>query len=88
MYPVPEAMRQFIFDVRWPQDARYTVRFGAWEFSGLDFKIGANLDEYECTFNHPLDGVNDAGGNTLAWILTDPDPTDPQLYRIDHHGWE
>jgi hypothetical protein len=65
----------------------YDVKLGPWELHGLDFFIGVNLDEYECSFHHPLDGVTDMNGSMVVWNLTDPEPTDPRLYFLDHEGW-
>jgi len=87
-YPVPEAMRQFIRDVKWPAGIRYEVTFGSWKFDAIDFRFGVDLTEYECSFHRPFDGLLDlTNHNMLVWDMSDPDPGDPRLYRIDHDGW-
>jgi Leucine-rich repeat (LRR) protein len=87
-WPLPEAMRQLIYDVRWPEGIVYEVTVGVWEFHGIDFQIGSNLEEYECTFHRPFyGGTTDRNGNAIVWNLADSDPTDPELFRVDHEGW-
>jgi hypothetical protein len=88
-WPVPEAIRQLLWDVRWPSGAAYHGEQGDWALCRVRFDVGANLEEYECGYHHPYVGLaeTDGGNATLLLDLSDPAPHDPTVYRLSHDAW-
>jgi leucine-rich repeat protein SHOC2 len=84
-WPIPEAIRQFERDVKWPKG----VTFRGEEVWLVDFGGGANLDEYECTYYHPYYGIGlaDGGNYYLLVDLGDETPEDPAVYKLDHESF-
>jgi hypothetical protein len=85
-WPIPEAIRQLTRDVKWPAKTTYGGEIDDAKEWLVQFGIGADLDEYECGFYHPYYtiGQTDGGNYMLLVDLSDPDPTDPAVYRLDH----
>jgi len=107
--PAPEAIRQFLADVTWPNGTTYTdptsnapqnknvklgnVRLFAeqdFEEIGMDRDYleedGMNMCPWADKFNDILVrfGRTDDGKSLLMLDLEDYDPTDPQVYHLDH----
>ena len=107
--PAPEAIRQFLADVTWPDGTTYsapksdasggrnvklgTVRLFAeqdFEEIGMDRDYleedGMNMCPWADKFNDILVqfGLADDGNSLLMLDLEDDDPTDLQVYRLDH----
>lgn len=82
---VPEAIRQFVRDVRWPAGL-LTGTIKGWDMR-VELRMRAELSDYPCTFRHPLINIGThAEQNHLALELTDPQPTDPTVWYIDHES--
>lgn len=94
-HPVPEPVRQFLYDVEWSRELSYysdedsdlwvwLTRFGLAQW--LDAEEFAVEDRGE----RPLVWWGEAdGGNYLLLIdLDDPNPANPSVYKIDHYDPE
>lgn len=82
---VPEAIRQFVHDVTWPAGL-LTGTIKGWDLH-VELRRRGDLSEYPCTFGHPLISIGThARQNHLALDLSDPQPTDPTVWYIDHES--
>jgi hypothetical protein len=82
---VPEAIRQFVHEVTWPAGL-LTGTIKGWDMR-VELRMRADLSDYPCTFRHPLINIGThAQQNHLALDLSDPRPTDPTVWYIDHES--
>jgi hypothetical protein len=90
-YQLPEPIRQFIFDVRWPAGKhpfgmKYRSQFDDYP-RGVQF-IWAEIEEdYICCGKHPYVQIAEDDGQFLHFIRLDcANPSNSLVYRIDHEG--
>jgi hypothetical protein len=93
-HPVPAAMGQFLFRVRWPGGTYFSAEDSAIWVWAVRFNIIGWLDPAEFTIQDRSErspvyfGEADGGNYLLLLDLDDPHPTDPQVYKIDHYDPE
>ncbi len=93
-HPLPDAIGQFLFRVHWPGCTYRSEEDSALWVWMLRFNIAGWLDPEEFTIQdrgeRPLIYFAEAdGGNYLLLLdLDDPNPADPQVYKIDHYDPE
>lgn len=88
---VPEPMKQFLYDVQWPPQQEYEsdeesdlwvwlVELGVVGWLDME-ELGLEGVNGRCFVTF---GLTDGGNYLLLLDLDDPNPTDPQVYKIDH----
>lgn len=91
-HALPEAIRQWMDDVRWPSDMLYrneiaTADIRVWGFQPGSFHFhGMRLFRYYPEIVGI--GIADGGNYYVFTILYCDDPTDPPVYRLDHDSDE
>jgi len=90
-YPVPEPIRQFLHDVRWPTGKSWlgmAYRSRSDDYPrGVQFVGGTIEEDYGCCGDHPYTQIAMDASQFLHFVPLDcPDPSDPPVYRVDHEG--
>jgi hypothetical protein len=91
VYALPEPLRQFVDDVRWPQGThglgmRYRSRWHDYPH-GVQFVSGEIEEAYGCCGTHPYMQVAEDASQFLYFArLDDRRAGNPTVYRIDHEG--
>lgn len=94
-HPVPEPLRQFLFDVEWPRQISYAsdeesdlwvwlARFGLAEWLDPEEFVVENRGARPLVWW----GETDGGNYLLLFDLDDPRPANPSVYKIDHYDPE
>jgi hypothetical protein len=84
--PLPEPLRQFLKDVRWPQARNYRARNDDYPH-GVRFNWGEIVEDYSCCGDRPYLSIAEDASQFLYFVpLNSSDLTNPSVYRIDHEG--
>lgn len=89
-YTVPEPIRQFLFEVEWPQNVTYVNSYASdnievWNF--VPVHMTAPRQEYQFLQKHPdaqIIGIADGGNYYLLLLLDCENSANPPVYRLDH----
>jgi hypothetical protein len=90
-YPLPEPIRQFLRDARWPKGKNWlgmAYRSKSDEYPrGVQFVGGDIEEDYGCCGDHPYTQIAMDASQFLHVVPLDcTDPSDPPVYRVDHEG--
>jgi hypothetical protein len=90
-YPIPEPIRQFRQDVRWPKGKSWlgmAYRSKSDDYPrGVQFVGGDIEEDYGCCGDHPYMQIAEDAGQFLHFVPLDcANPSDPPIYRVDHEG--
>ncbi|HEY7123100.1 MAG TPA: hypothetical protein VH540_04025 [Ktedonobacterales bacterium] len=91
IHPVPEQIRQFLDDVRWPltRQGHFPNFRSRWDDfpHGVLFVRGEIQEAYGCCGTHPYVQIAEDATQFLYFVrLDDRRPSNPLVYRIDHEG--
>ncbi len=90
-YPLPEPIRQFRQDVRWPKGESWlgmAYRSRSDDYPhGVQFIGGEIEEDYGCCGDHPYTQIAEDASQFLYFVPLDcDDPSDPLVLRVDHEG--